>query len=308
MDLLCGEDAAALEEDSAGYVTEAELPDESDQPPIAELVAAEGEYSPGFDYPERFRARLLDPLARADSVAWILEVHSYFRFLPLTAYLAVNYMDRFLYSHCLPANEWALQLLSVACLSLAAKMEETLVPSLLDLQVEGSRFVFEPRTIRRMELLLLTALDWRLRSVTPFTFIDFFAYKVDSSGGHARALVSRATQFILAAIHDIGFLDHCPSIMAAAAILCAAEKTPTLASIAPGVAVSWCTGLTEEGITNCYQLMQRVAKVGGTQRKHPMILSELRVVTSTSNLGSGISSNSSRPPPSKRRKISSKCI
>jgi len=30
---------------------------------------------------------------------------------------------------------WPLQLLSVACLSLAAKMEETLVPSLLDLQV-----------------------------------------------------------------------------------------------------------------------------------------------------------------------------
>lgn len=32
-------------------------------------------------------------------------------------------------------NGWALQLLSVACLSLGAKMEETLVPTLLDLQV-----------------------------------------------------------------------------------------------------------------------------------------------------------------------------
>lgn len=32
-------------------------------------------------------------------------------------------------------NGWPLQLLSVACLSLAAKMEEPLVPSLLDLQV-----------------------------------------------------------------------------------------------------------------------------------------------------------------------------
>lgn len=33
------------------------------------------------------------------------------------------------------ANGWPMQLLSVACLSLAAKMEEPLVPSLLDLQV-----------------------------------------------------------------------------------------------------------------------------------------------------------------------------
>lgn len=32
-------------------------------------------------------------------------------------------------------NGWPMQLLSVACLSLAAKMEEPLVPSLLDLQV-----------------------------------------------------------------------------------------------------------------------------------------------------------------------------
>jgi cyclin D1/2/4 len=29
---------------------------------------------------------------------------------------------------------WAMQLLAVTCVSLAAKMEETLVPSLLDLQ------------------------------------------------------------------------------------------------------------------------------------------------------------------------------
>jgi len=33
------------------------------------------------------------------------------------------------------SNGWPLQLLSVACLSLAAKMEEPLVPSLLDFQV-----------------------------------------------------------------------------------------------------------------------------------------------------------------------------
>jgi cyclin D1/2/4 len=129
-------------------------------------------------------------------------VQEYYGFLPLTAYLAVNYMDRFLSLHRLPEDGWAMQLLAVTCLSLAAKMEETLVPSLLDLQVEGiSRYVFEPGTIGRMELLVLTALNWRLRSVTPFTFIDFFAYKVDRGGTHTRCLIARATQVILAAMH-----------------------------------------------------------------------------------------------------------
>ena len=42
------------------------------------------------------------------------------------------------------------QLLSVACLSLAAKMDETSVPQSIDLQVAGdARYVFEAQTIQR---------------------------------------------------------------------------------------------------------------------------------------------------------------
>lgn len=69
-----------------------------------------------------------------------------------------------------------MQLLSVACVSVAAKMEETGVPSLLDLQTldSGSQFLFEPRTVRRMELLLMSALQWRVQGITPFDFLPFF--------------------------------------------------------------------------------------------------------------------------------------
>ncbi|KAM3202462.1 hypothetical protein P3L10_030086 [Capsicum annuum] len=38
------------------------------------------------------------------------------------------------------------QLAAVACLSIAAKIEETQVPILLDLQVADTRFVFEAKT------------------------------------------------------------------------------------------------------------------------------------------------------------------
>jgi cyclin D1/2/4 len=54
-----------------------------------------------------------------------------------------------------------------------------------------------------MELLVLTALNWRLRSVTPFMFIDFFVCKVDPRGKNTRYLIGRATQMILAAMHGI---------------------------------------------------------------------------------------------------------
>ena len=51
-----------------------------------------------------------------------------------------------------------------------------------------------------MELLVLGVLDWRLRSITPFSFIAFFAYKLDSSGSLIGYLISRATQIILSNI------------------------------------------------------------------------------------------------------------
>ncbi|KAH0752220.1 hypothetical protein KY285_005368 [Solanum tuberosum] len=66
---------------------------------------------------------------------------------------------------------WMSQLAAVASLSIAAKMEETQVPLLLDLQVADSRFVFEAKTIQRMELLVLSTLNWKMNLVTPLSFI-----------------------------------------------------------------------------------------------------------------------------------------
>uniref|UniRef100_A0ACD5YG26 Uncharacterized protein n=1 Tax=Avena sativa TaxID=4498 RepID=A0ACD5YG26_AVESA len=308
--LLCAEDAFFFADVAASTRSTAEQEDDSCSSAeeeesaaasfVAELIGGESDYSPRSDYPDRLRSRCIDPADRADSVAWILKVQEYYGFLPLTAYLAVNYMDRFLSLHRLPQEDgWAMQLLAVTCLSLAAKMEETLVPSLLDLQIESStRYMFEPRTILRMELLVLTALNWRLRSVTPFTFIDFFACKVDPRGKHMRYLIVRATQIILAATHDIEFLDHCPSSMAAAAVLCATAETPSLALVNPRLAVSWCIGLAEEGVRSCYKLMQQLVsgKRAATAAASVNLCSD-EVLPSNS-------SSCTTPPPPKRRKRS----
>lgn len=42
-----------------------------------------------------------------------------------------------------------------------------------------ARFVFEARTIQRMELLVLSTLKWRMQAVTPFSFIDYFLTKIN---------------------------------------------------------------------------------------------------------------------------------
>lgn len=74
--------------------------------------------------------------SRVEAVNWVSRVCSHYGFSALTTVLAVNYFDRFITSLKFQKDKpWMTQLTAVACLSLAAKMEETHVPLLLDLQV-----------------------------------------------------------------------------------------------------------------------------------------------------------------------------
>ncbi|GLT36504.1 hypothetical protein SLA2020_108770 [Shorea laevis] len=305
-DLLCGEDSADLfSGESPGCSSEFDSSACVEESSIASFIEGERNFVPGFDYLARFQSQSLDVSAREESVAWILKVQAFYNFQPLTAYLSVNYMDRFLCSYSFPTQNrgWPMQLLSVACLSLAAKMEEPLVPSLLDLQVEGPEYIFEPKTIRRMEFLVLSVLDWRLRSVTPFSFIDFFAVKINPTGTFVGFLISRATEIILSNIKEASFLEYWPSSIAAAAMLCAANEIPNLSLVNPEHAESWCDGLSKEKIISCYRLMQELV-LDNTRGKQPRVLPHLRVTIRAKVRSTTYSSSSSSSSPcSKRRKL-----
>jgi cyclin D3, plant len=124
--------------------------------------------------------------ARRDMVKWVTCAVSMHGFTTQTALLSVNYLDRCFLNGVLQLQHdkpWMGRLAAVACLSLAAKVEETQVPLLLDLQLQvtweektgtdaGAGFLFEAKTVRRMELLVLSALQWRLNSVTALSFIQ----------------------------------------------------------------------------------------------------------------------------------------
>jgi len=74
--------------------------------------------------------------SRVEGVNWVSRVCAHYGFSTLTTVLAVNYFDRFVTSLKFQKDKpWMTQLTAVACLSLAAKMEETHVPLLLDFQV-----------------------------------------------------------------------------------------------------------------------------------------------------------------------------
>ncbi|XWS63015.1 hypothetical protein CRYUN_Cryun06bG0060300 [Craigia yunnanensis] len=229
--LSCGDDAGEVVTWEPDTSSHHQFPSIHNYPPsdedtISKLIDLESTHMSFPDYLHRCQDRSIDVIARQDSISWILKVHAYYHFSPVTAFLSVNYFDRFLSSHSLPqTNGWPLQLLSVACLSLAAKMEESEVPLLLDLQVFEPRFVFEPKTIQRMELHVMATLNWRLRSVTPFDYLHHFIRKLPSCStllpDSFSSVISASSDLILSTTRVIDFLRFKPSTIAAAAVLCA---------------------------------------------------------------------------------------
>ncbi|XP_038996802.1 cyclin-D1-1-like [Hibiscus syriacus] len=160
--------------------------------------------------------------ARQEAIQWMLKVHCFYRFRPETAYLSINYMDRFLSARALPQGKgWPMQLLSVSCFSLAAKMEETSVPFLLDLQIIKPRFLFKPKTVQRMELVVMKTLKWRLRTITPFDFVHCFIAKVSKTQRQNSLcnLFSSASDLIINTCKAIDSLNYPPSAIAAAVAL-----------------------------------------------------------------------------------------
>uniref|UniRef100_A0A7N0V013 Cyclin-like domain-containing protein n=1 Tax=Kalanchoe fedtschenkoi TaxID=63787 RepID=A0A7N0V013_KALFE len=229
--LLCEEDSSSLVDD-AGWFEEEErsggggevmlwglLPAQSDEC-LRVMVEKEREYAVGVDYAARLKTGDLDLSERRSAVDWIAKAHAHFGFGPLCAYLAVSYMDRFMSAYELPKGKgWTAQLLAVACLSIAAKMEEAEIPFTMALQARGSKFMFEVKTIQRMELLVLSTLKWRMHAVTPFSFIDSFLNLINGDKHQSRTLLCKSIKLISSTNKGIELLDFRPSEIAGALAL-----------------------------------------------------------------------------------------
>ncbi|XVE55583.1 hypothetical protein DITRI_Ditri03aG0170700 [Diplodiscus trichospermus] len=227
------------------------------------MVEKEHQHLPNADYLKRLQSGDLDLEARNEVVGWIGKVHSHFGFGPLCAYLSINYLDRFLSAYELPKGKaWMMQLLAVACLSLAAKMEEAEVPLILDLQVGESKFVFEARTIQRMELLVLSILSWRMQAITPFSFIDYFLYKLNDDRMPLRSSILRSIQLISSTIKGIDFLEFKPSEIAAAVAISVAVETKTV-DTEKAISVITCH-VQKERVMKCVDLVHNLSLVGGS--------------------------------------------
>nr|GLL26119.1 cyclin-D4-1-like [Ipomoea trifida] len=271
------------------------------------MVGRESQYMPADDYLSRLRTGELDLTFRREALDWIWKAHSHFGFGEFSFCLSMNYLDRFLSMYELPRGKtWAVQLLAVACLSLAAKLEEISVPLTVDLQVGDPKFLFDGKTIQKMELLVLSTLKWRMQADTPCSFIDYFLRKINGDQLPSLHVISRSMHLILSTIKGIDFLEFRPSEVAAAVAIFVSGKTQAIDIIK--AMPSFAQETQKERLAKCVELIQNLKlkrNAGGSGSSIPQSpngVLEAACLSDEQTAGSCPSSSTSTPD-TKRRKL-----
>ncbi|XP_053771819.1 cyclin-P [Desmodus rotundus] len=119
--------------------------------------------------PQRALPCTVTPEMRALVVDWLVQVHEYLGLAGDTLYLAVHLLDSYLRSGRVRLHR--LQLLGVACLFLACKMEECVLPEPASLCLLGAGS-FSQAELLRAERRILSRLDFRLHHPGPLLCLE----------------------------------------------------------------------------------------------------------------------------------------
>ncbi|KAL1567860.1 cyclin-D5-1-like [Salvia divinorum] len=201
---------------------------------------------------------------RKDSIKWILRKRVEFEYSEHTAYLSALYLDRFLTRFQIhdAKQRVVLRILSIACLSLAAKTEEIEAMPLGE-YVGEEKYLFHLNSIKKVELIFLETLEWRMRIATPFTFVTYFAAKFSVECRDPQDLIRKANHLVLSMMEDTDVAKHRPSVVAAAAVLAAHDKHLSREALGSKMdGIPFWGGVEKESTVSCYSRMQGILELG----------------------------------------------
>ncbi|XP_030925183.1 putative cyclin-D7-1 [Quercus lobata] len=233
---------------------------------LAIYLEKEMSYMPEASYIEHLRSKNLI-FARFRAIQWLFRSRSRLNLSFETAFHAASYLDRFISMHqCNGWEHWMVELLSVACLSIASKFSETCTPSLHEIQMENLDHSFHPSTIQQMELKLSEALGWRLGSTTAYSYVELLMWSTDSLKPHLHEeFITRVTELLLGAISDSKVLEFRPSVIAVSALWCSLDE------LHPSTFDAYLTSLTrhfnqsqKDDLVRCHMIME-AQQVGSLQ-------------------------------------------
>ncbi|KAL6574695.1 hypothetical protein OROMI_011980 [Orobanche minor] len=196
---------------------------------ILVFIDREATYMPAPGYLKFLKTNDMIHNARFKAVSWIIEAQGRMNISSGTVFLAVNYLDRFFSLTQCPEDHWdynwtMFELVSVSCLSIACKFNETTTLSLHEFQVESCvETCFDPTLIERMELTVLKALGWRINSTTPFSYVHILTQNIDEALNKTTLVenfTKCVTELLLNALLDPEFLEFRQCVMAISAVKC----------------------------------------------------------------------------------------
>ncbi|KAM0752042.1 hypothetical protein T439DRAFT_199749 [Meredithblackwellia eburnea MCA 4105] len=142
-------------------------------------------------------------------IDWLVEIHSKFRLLPETIFLATNIIDRLLSVQEVSLVKF--QLVGITALFIAAKYEEVVCPSVSNFlyMTDGG---YEDDEILRAERHVLAQLDFNLSYPNPINFLR----RISKADGYDIQSRTMAKYLMEISIVDHRFLGCPPSLIAAA--------------------------------------------------------------------------------------------
>jgi cyclin B len=148
---------------------------------------------------------------RSILIDWLTEVHMKYRMKPVTMFLTVNIIDRYLAKAQVARKR--LQLVGVVAMFIAAKFEEIRPPQVADFVYITDK-AYSKKEITDMECVMLVALSFKIRVPTVPQFLDRL---------HAAAQCDVVQKEVTFYITELALMDHrsvrhTPSHLAAASM------------------------------------------------------------------------------------------
>ncbi|KAM5560184.1 putative cyclin-D7-1 [Rosa sericea] len=221
-------------------------------------------YMPQPNYVENLCSNHL-VIARFKSIQWFIKSRSRLNLSLGTVFYAANYLDRFIsMNHCNPWKYWMVELLSIACLSIASKFNDTCSPTLLEIQREDLDYSFDSITIQRMEIMVLEALGWRIASTTAYSYLELLLSLINLDSRSFKPqiqeqLIAKFNNLLLGAISDSKLLEFRPSVVAISALSCSLDKS-IISSTPSDTYLACATSLLDNNqkaeLVKCQKLME----------------------------------------------------
>ncbi|KAL0736766.1 hypothetical protein Bca4012_012976 [Brassica carinata] len=203
--------------------------------------------------------------ARFQTVQWLIQTRNRLNLSFETIFSAAGCFDRFVYAtSCNEWSKWMVELVAVTSLSIASKFNEVSSPSLEDFQMEGLYHMFHHKTVLEMELIVLKALEWRVNSVTSFSFSQIIVTKIGMGGEDI--MMNRITDYLLDDLCDLKMLAYAPSVVAVAAVLNVLEEKAALEENL-GKIMNFFGQEQKENIANCAHVRKSRNVENGWRRK-----------------------------------------